>query len=51
MYSCFEDCQVALLYRWPRCTEELMPTNMWPICGQRAWEERLQLDCSISWGS
>lgn len=28
-----------------------MPTNTWPICGPRAWEERLQLDCLISWDS
>lgn len=28
-----------------------MPTNTWPICGQRAWEGRLQFGCLTSWDS
>ncbi|XP_078205722.1 uncharacterized protein LOC128928117 isoform X2 [Callithrix jacchus] len=31
--------------RWPGLKEGPMPTNTWPFCGQRGWEEKLQLDC------
>ena len=42
---------MALFSRWPRLTEAQTPTNTWLTCGRRAWEERLQLGCSISWDS
>lgn len=47
--SAVGDAQSALLYRWPKPMEEPMPTNTWPICGPKAWEERLQLDYLTSW--